>query len=164
MRYEDFYDCPRLLIDTFAKWLAVDNLLKNRTLADSTNIRASQIAALNSRDISQSVESPLVVSAGSRRLRSRDSRSEEIPSESFDQPSSSIRRKRSLLQHESGGERPYDAVDLALASVKDRGVKDSNFHHAHSATGVAHIAGQEEGYWAWRNRVARETSRQSNGG
>ena len=164
LRYEDFYDCPRLLIDTFAKWLGVDNLLKNRKLADSTDTRASQSAVSTPRDDSQSVESALLDSINSRRLRNRVSSSEEIPSESFEHQSSSIRRERSLLQHESDGDKPYNAVDLALASMKDRGVKDGASFHAHSTTGVAHIAGQEEGYWVWRSRVARETSRQSNGG
>lgn len=167
LRYEDFYDCPRLLIDTFAKWLGVDNLLKNRTLSDSTDSRATRqgVNANRRQENLLSSDPPHVDAVASRRhvLSSKERSAHDANfNDEIGQPPN-FRRQRALLQHESSSEIPYNAIDVALASVKDKGAKVGEPISAQAITSGAHLAGQEEGYWVWRSRVARETSRQSNG-
>lgn len=198
LRYEAFYDCPRLLMDTFAKWLGVGDLLKSG-MPNNADHRPKDIWRAKHRGASPVVApaaSAAAVVASSRRRRilgllstnppvggfidddygsSLDYREHGIRGE-LDNPASLLpppplstkQRHRVLLQHKpaspelSLNEGPKHLGDAALASEADADATTAGAEAAQATAEATAVAAPEE-YWAWRTRVARGTSRQSNG-
>jgi hypothetical protein len=199
LRYEAFYDCPRLLMDTFAKWLGVEDLLKSGIVSSKSDRRPKDVSRATqggaSPVVAPSASASAAVFTSSRRRRTLgvlltnpyvdgsvddDYRSsmeyrEHGSAGNLDgsasmppPPMPTKQRRRSLLQQDlvspefSLGEGRLTSSGDVLASNADADAATADAEGV-QVTAEAMAVAVQEGHWVWRARVARETSRQSNG-